>query len=66
LGCANAPQATIINIKRFKQLYKTMPTFNYFNGNRTKSKMRIKIVLADRIRKAGDNGEYLYRYLMKN
>lgn len=66
LGCANAPQATIINIKRFKQLYKTMPTFNYFNGNRTKSKMKIKIVLADRIRKAGDNGEYFYRYLMKN
>lgn len=66
LGCANAPQATIINIKRFKQLYKTLPTFNYFNGNRSKSKMKIKIVLADRIRKAGDNGEYFYRYLMKN
>lgn len=66
LGCATCPEATFLNIKRFKEVYKEFPTFNYFGGNRKQNKMKIKIILADRIRKAGDNAEYFYRYLQTN
>lgn len=70
-GCSNPVKATIINSIAFSNKFHTVPSFNYFktNTNRPKDTLKmpkLKFILSDRVRKAGDNGEYLYRYLRNN
>lgn len=73
IGCANAIKATTINIKKFKNKFKTDPCYNYFKTNPHPQtftdralKRPIKFLMLDRGRKAGDNGEYFYRWLKEN
>lgn len=66
IGCEKATPSTQINIKRFKEVFNDIPCYNYFNTNTLIKKAAVKFILFDRVRKAGDNAEYFYRWLKVN